>query len=418
MEGNSSPHILLENDKIIIIVDGQIAIINNKSMLDYITRSTISQSEIVRTLIKCINMDKYRIEIINHITITCILEGILQNDTLVFSIPKLLLRDSDNNNQTNKFTIYKVDDGILFKDNKKYTKYTANISTLHSYMISDIKYPIESFEKIIHTNIENETAVNRKIKQNEMDYIISYSWDGLMSGSFDLVIPIVNFKFDKDKIISDIECIPQANVVVNHMNTILDNYLEEKEKLELQDIDREMIRFSNCLNIVTQFDTIFHKLGRLYSHLSISDCKELAQKYINCGQLTVHSGKYVETQIAGHNPPTVDFNMWSCCPTLIIRKDGLWSGVLLKLNSYEIIHVEGATIIFSPKSGYPKQPYIEGYYHSIIKLIRGKKASIYNRHFLKKKVKCISDIELTKFIKGYGLPRPDTYCLTGKILKL
>ncbi len=445
MEGHPCPHIFVENDKIIIVVNKQIVIINKENILNYIVKSTFDLTEIISILIKCIKMNKYVIKIIRTINITCILEGILQNDTLTVSIPRLLLRDPDTNNRTEQFTIYKVNNDIMFKNNKKYTKYIANISTLYDFIKSDIKYPIELFKKIVHTSIENETAINRIITQDDVNYIISYSWDGLISGSFDLVIPIINFKFDKSKIVSDVENIPQANIIINRMNAILAEYTEEKELIQLEDVDRELVRFSNCLNIITQFDTIFHKLGRLYPHLSIIDCKELTKKYINCDYLTVHSGEYIEMQINngfGYMRQSSSANtggnwyymhthikIWNCCGCLTIQgyseyRDG--SGISLRLYNelYDNILIKHTNmknvnnICIIPCSTF--------IYTDIIELIRNKRIfpyyyrnlKIINRYNTNTGKKVIDSDQLTKFIEGYGLPRPDTYCLTARPLVL
>lgn len=460
MEGQSDFHILLENDKIIILINKQIATINNKDMINYVTKSTFDLSEVVPTLIKCINMNKYVIKLIDNIDIICVLEGTLQNDTLTFSIPQLLLCDFENNNQTDIFTICEIDDDIMFKNNKKYTKYIANISTLYSYMISDIKYPIELFKKIIYTSIENETAINRTIKQTDVNYIISYLWDGLISGSFDLVIPMVNFKFDKSKIVADIEHIPQANIIINRMNAILAEYTEEKENRYLEDVNRELTRFNNCINIITQFDTIFHKLGRLYPHLSIIDCKELTKKYISQGQLTVHSGKYIEHQVnngyrndSPHNFNSysyipIKYKIWNCCPTInVMVNDVERKGKLMSLttnseiyypSNIEInhqncvrrlanirnnIHDKSPPYIYHDQFNY--NPYFV--YTDVIEFIRGKKAAPYYINYtpvcrngleVNSGKKIINSDQLTKFIKYYGLPRPDTYCLAGESLVL
>jgi len=378
----------------------KIAILHQNEMLNYVTISTFDQSTIKEIFLRCIKKKEYEIFRSDVIEIKCILDGILENDTLEFSIPMLLFRDPDNTYYIDSFTILQESETIIIKDNKKYTKLVASLSELYKYLQSDVKYPIEIFKTIILSNIKGDTFIERTIKYTESNCVITYLWHGLLSGSFNLVIPIVNLKFDSDRILSDIINISESNIIVNHINNILSKHAEEKEKSELQTLVQEIAYFAHIIDNITPFNTVFYKLGKLYPHLSVTDCKILANKYTEQGHLYVHSGEYREISVnsgyAKINPTTRadwqilpdTFTTWSCCPYIYMKGYDRSKG-----DCWIRIHTVDNKIKFSDMN------YTEYMYKDIVKQLKS------------------SDKSSERFLTSYGLPDPCGFCINGKILK-
>jgi len=249
------------DDYIYIQNKSKIAVLSYDDMLTHVTKSTIDRGEIMATFIKCATTEKYLI--CDDSRIVCDLTGTLEHDTLEFTIPSLIFRDSEDTHHIDSFTVLKDDDTIIFKDNNKYTKLVILLSDLYQYMQSAVKYPSEIFRKVVVSHIENEASVKKTIELVDLNYVIAYSWDGIVCGSFDLIIPVVDLKFDSDRIMSDFKNIPESNVIINMVNNILFEYTEEKEKTKLEDLTRELVHFKQSMDLITSFDTIFHKLGRL-----------------------------------------------------------------------------------------------------------------------------------------------------------
>ena len=222
------------------------------------------------------------------------------------------------------------------------------------------------------------------------------------------------------------------------MNMILSEFTEEKKSPELTDLSRELIYFRSKISEIIQFDTVFNKLGRLYPHLSIMDCKSMAKDYINKGELRVHSGNYVDWKGEGgyvtHNSPNKwneifsDFRIWSCCSviTLFHNRDSYDrrnKGMTYRIHGccYINIHTEDMKNNYGYISDTSKM-YI---YKDNIESIRGKNCTPITFDEINCRNpnprNCISKItseDLTKYVKEYGFPRPDTFCFKSKKLIL
>ena len=357
----------------------------------------------------------------------------------------------------NEFTFIKNNKYIIIKNNKKYTKFITNVNDLYKYMKSSIIYPLQIFEKIINESI-NGNSVKYFTKYNENNYYITYSWDGIINGTFDLIIPIIKFKFDKDRFKIDIQNMSDPNAIINYINIILSEFIEEKKYSEFlkylkeigkeivkeigkENLNKELVYIRNKLSENIQFNTIFNKLGILYPHLSITECKSMTKNYINKGELRVHSGKYIdwegESGCIIYNNSNLKynqdwfsifskFNIWNCCPTIKIypiyyklSHNPCGIQYRIKIKPYDNIIIDNKLMIVfekyvigMPIENIPIKTFNEYIKYSVyINLIREQYCRLFNNNKINSK-------DLTQYIKDYGNSRPDTFCFNSKKLKL
>ena len=427
----------------IIITNNNIsrmAIIHKNDVLNYELCSELSGLNKMKFLIKAINFGTVDItDDKDNVSLTCLSKSKVKIYMLVICIPKKLFMYKT----IKHFDVDKLGRIIIFRDVCQHIKFAVDIHDLYNNINNKHECTFITFKKIIMMSIEGNPSVQMTIINTGNYYDICYKMLSL-DLKFNISIHHNQFKYEMNHRIIDIKTPDIDSIfVLQRINNILSSHLQSDEKYNSPStLDIEWEKFNKLVDNITlnnPIDNIFNKLGSLYPHLTIVDCKLLAQKYIKNRKLIVHSGQYEEINIEQgcgyyyYSEPSgkysswkyssVKYKRWSCCPTVIITgvASALGYGVNIKIKedgNYDRGNILINSIMKHNKNICP--PFITCVVYNYLELIDKIRINsfniyaLYNRHA----TKVIAPKLLKLFIEGYGLPRPDTFCLNNTILTL
>lgn len=377
---------------------------------------------------------------IDHFSITCKLlnSNAAVLGVLVLFIPIELFIYKWNNIE---FSISRTGKTIIFKDNRKKRKFLHNIFDLYKMMDNVMNYTLEIFERIIISGIDN---VNWNLKEESEKYVITYKWVGENNGQFNLIIPYYNFENENDKERAvDITVIPKSDIVVHEINTLLKYHIDDQKILVDENdlgvstkISYEMARFHCYVDRLLYSDNTLKKMWKMYPHLKKADCDQLVEDYKN-GKVQVHSGTYDECEISngygyyniiGNRGTSMwkygslKFKRWSCCPLINITGVIIDVGIGYQIDIEEIFKFTTANIympkIMNFKEGYT--PFVrckDFLYSNVINHIRDLDVEFYYLTYSSlSPEERINKKDIEKYISGYGLPSPTTFCYNPKFI--
>ncbi len=391
-----------------------------------------------------------------YLSITCKMRdsNAFEFIALVLFIPIELFIYKWNNNP---FNISRVGKTIVFRDNTKKRKFLHNVIDLYK-MINNVRnYTLEVFERIIISGIDGENFVTWDLKEENEIYIITYKWEGVIGGQFDLVISHCNFENENDEERTvDITAIPKSDIIVREINNMLKYHIDDRKSVDEKSVDEneistgitfEMTRFHCYIERLLIGNNMIENIWKLYPHLTKIECDQLVNNYNN-GDIQCHSGTYDECEIFngyGYNHMagnygtiwkygSLKFKRWTCCPCIRITGVIMDVGIGYKIDIEETFEYSSANIytpkIMNYKEGYTSFVQCKDFlYSNVINHIRNldvvphylsidKSRGENNIPVYLSSKKKISRENIKKYISGYGLPSPTTFCCNPKKLIL